>query len=81
MGEECLPTSPPPLPRLAHACVATWADTAPRTRVVLLEDAGERGCRSHALRTGSSPRENVTRPADVLVEEGDICQLNLQPTS
>ena len=66
MGEERLPTSPPPLPRLAHASVAAWADIAPRTQV---------------LRTGSSPRENVTRPADVLVEEGDICQLNLQPTS
>ena len=48
---------------------------------MLLEDAGERGCQSHALHMGSSPRKNVTRPADVLVEEGDICQLNLQPTS
>lgn len=39
---------------------------------MLLEDAGERGCRSHTLHMGSGPQKNVTHPADVLVEEGDI---------
>ena len=84
-GDERRAVCPPhPLPLLQAVTEHRGeppANTAPRTQVVLLEDAGERGCRSHALHMGSSPRENVSCPADMLVEEGDICQLNLQPTS